>query len=567
MADADSGDVHDPVSEAATAATLAVPPEAFRDAETAAERAYRRRWWILFAMCLSLVVITLDNTILNVAVPTIVRDLDATNSQLQWIIDAYTLVFAGLLLTAGAMGDRFGRRGALQIGLAIFGLGSLLSMFASDPAHLIATRGIMGVGGAFIMPATLSIITNVFPPKERGPAIGIWAGISGIGIALGPLAGGLLLEHFYWGSIFAVNVPIVIAAIALGFVIVPTSKDPTAPKLDLLGAVLSIVGLVVLLWGLIEAPTYGWTDGRILAAFGVAAVIIAAFILWERRVDEPMLDVRFFKNPRFTAASLSITLVFFALFGLTFMLTQYFQFVLGFSPLETGLRMLPFAITVMIFAPLSARFVHTFGTKIVVAGGLALVSIGLLLLTMPGPDASYVDILWRMIVMAVGMGLVMAPATDSVMGSLPLAKAGVGSAVNDTTRMVGGSLGVAVIGSVLSSVYTSQLTGPLDKTLATLPLSADQSEQLRDVSLDGLGQALSAAGELASNGATAAADALTSAAQNAFVDGMHIGAAIGAAVTLIAVFVAGIWLPARARSEDISAQEADRTSEFLADIE
>lgn len=561
--------VVDPAIEARAAAeaALAAHPELEAKAVAAAAHAYERRWWILLAMCLSLVVITLDNTILNVALPTIVNDLDATNSQLQWIVDAYTLVFAGLLLSAGALGDRFGRRGALQVGLLIFGLGSVASMFATDPTHLIATRGVMGIGGAFIMPATLSIITNVFPPKERGVAIGIWAAISAVGIALGPLLGGLLLEHYYWGSIFAVNVPVVIVAIALGFLIVPTSKDPRAPKLDYGGAVLSIVGLVVLLWALIEAPTYGWSDPKIVAAFVVAAVIVVGFILWERRVAEPMLDVNFFRNPRFTAASLSITLVFFGLFGLTFLLTQYFQFVLSFSPLETGVRLLPFALTLMVTAPNSARLVKRFGTKIVVVVGLLFVAVGLLLLTGTHVDSTYADILWRMVVMAFGMGLVMAPATESIMGSLPLAKAGVGSAVNDTTRMIGGSLGVAVIGSVLSSMYASELAGPLDQTLRHLPASADQKAELRAVSLDGLGQALGAAGQLAQHGATAAADAIAQAAKVAFVDGMHAGAIIGAATTFLAVIVAAIWLPAHARREDVSSQEAERTSEFLADVE
>lgn len=558
----------DPAVEAERRAIAAVVDESdLAAARRAADRAYERRWWILGAMCLSLLVITLDNTILNVALPTIVRDLDATNSQLQWMVDAYTLVFAGLLLSAGALGDRFGRRGALQIGLLIFGLGSAASMFATDPSHLIATRGIMGIGGAFIMPATLSIITNVFPPKERGVAIGIWAAISAVGIALGPLTGGLLLEHFYWGSIFAVNVPIVIVAITLGFLIVPTSKDPSAPKLDYVGAVLSIVGLVTLLWALIEAPTYGWGDPKIVAGFLGAAVIVGLFVLWERHVPEPMLDVNFFRNARFTAASLSITLVFFALFGLTFLLTQYFQFVLGYSPLESGVRLLPFALTLMATAPNSARLVKRFGTKLVVVVGLGFVAVGLLLLIGTHVDSSYGDIVWRLMVMAVGMGLVMAPATESIMGSLPLAKAGVGSAVNDTTRMIGGSLGVAVIGSVLSSMYSSELRGPLDETLAQIPASDAQRAELRRVSLDGLGQALGAAGELASRGATEAADAIRDAAKLAFVDGMHTGAIIGATAAVLAVVVAAVWLPARARDEDVHAQEAERTSEFLADAD
>ncbi len=321
--------------------------------------------------------IVLDNTILNVAIPTIVRDLDATNSQLQWMIDAYTLVFAGLLLTGGSLGDRFGRRGALQFGLVVFGLGSLASAFADSSGQLIATRAFMGIGGAFIMPATLSIITNVFPAKERGKAIGVWAGTAGLAGVLGPLTGGFLLEHFYWGSIFLVNIPIVIVGVLAGIFLIPTSKDPSAPRLDPVGAVLSIVGLVVLLYGIIDAPQDGWTDPKILGCFVAGVAVLGAFFLWESRIDHPMLDVRFFRNPRFTAASMGIAMVFFAMFGATFLLTQYFQFVLGYTPFETGVRFLPIAASMVILSPLSARFVHRLGTKLVVGTGLLMVTAGL----------------------------------------------------------------------------------------------------------------------------------------------------------------------------------------------
>ncbi len=282
-------------------------------------------------LCLSLVIITLDNTILNVALPTLQDQLHATNSQLQWMVDSYTLVFAGLLLSAGSLGDRFGRKGALQLGLAIFALGSLASSLATTPDMLIFTRALMGIGGAFIMPGTLSILTNVFPDEERARAIGVWAGVSALGIAIGPLLGGFLIEHFSWHAIFTVNIPIAAIAIVAGIFIVPKSKDPSAPRLDPIGALLSIIGLFSLVYALIEAPTEGWGDTKILAGFGIAVVALAAFAWWELHTDEPMLDVNFFKNPRFTAASSSIALVFFAMFGFSFLLTQYFQFVLGYS--------------------------------------------------------------------------------------------------------------------------------------------------------------------------------------------------------------------------------------------
>ncbi len=515
------------------------------------ERAYERRWWILAVLCFSLLVIVLDNTILNVAIPTIVRELHATNSQLQWMVDSYVLVFAGLLLTAGSLGDRFGRRGALQVGLVLFGLGSLASALASTPDQLIATRAFMGIGGAFIMPATLSIITNVFPAPERGKAIGVWAGTAGIAVALGPLTGGFLLEHFYWGSIFMVNLPIVAIGLLAGVVLVPTSKDPAASRLDPPGALLSIAGLSALLYGIIEAPQNGWSNSTTVTAFAIGAALLLAFVLWERHSSHPMLDVQFFKNPRFTAASSGITLVFFAMFGSTFLLTQYFQFVLGYSPLETGVRLLPWAATMMVGGPVSARLVHSFGAKAIVTFGLVLVAIGLVSMTALNEASSYLDIFWRLVIMGTGMALTMAPATDSIMGSLPLGKAGVGSAVNDTTRQVGGALGVAIIGSALSSTYGSKISDFLAGQPA--PRAA------KDAAKNSLGGALQVSYRIAGSkipGAARIADALTATARSAFVDGLHVGVLVGAGAALLGAIVAFVWLPAHARSEDLEAQAA-----------
>ncbi|MET0627958.1 MAG: MFS transporter [Acidimicrobiia bacterium] len=510
-------------------------------------RAYERRWLILAVLCFSLLVIVLDNTILNVAIPTIVRDLDATNSQLQWMVDSYTLVFAGLLLTAGALGDRFGRRGALQFGLVVFGIGSLASAFAQSADQLIATRAFMGIGGAFIMPATLSIITNVFPPGERGKAIGVWAGTAGLAGVLGPTIGGFLLEHFYWGSVFLVNIPIVVVGILAGVFLIPTSRDPEARPLDPIGAVLSIVGLVALLYGIIEAPQNGWTDPTILAAFAVGIVLLLAFIAWEAHTEYPMLDVNFFKNPRFSAASLSIMFVFFSMFGTLFLLTQYLQFVLGYSPFETGIRFLPLALVMLIGAPLSAPLANRFGTKIIVTIGMTAAGASLLSFATLTADSSYwPDVVWRLMLMATGMSLVMAPATESIMGSLPLAKAGVGSAVNDTTRQVGGALGVAIIGSVLSSTYGSQMTD----FLAGKPVSSGTSSAIQE----SLGAALGYANQIASQ-APALAQSLAVTAQESYVDGMHAGVLVGAGVTLVGAVIAAIFLPARARQSDIEAQQ------------
>ncbi len=507
------------------------------------EDVHRRRWAILAVLCLSLVLIVMDNTILNVALPSLVNDLGATNSQLQWIVDSYVLVFAGLLLTAGALGDRFGRKGALTLGLAIFGLGSVASTLVDSSSGLIATRAIMGLGGAFIMPATLSLLTNVFrDPKERARAIAIWAGCAGLGVAIGPVVGGLLLEHYSWHSVFLINVPVIVLAIVAGWFLVPTSRDPNAPRIDLPGAALSIGGLVALVWSLIEAPRYGWTDPVTLIGFAIAAVLLTAFILWELHTEHPMLDMRFFRNPRFSAANSAITLTFFAMFGSFFLLTQYLQFVKGYSPLEAGARLIPMAVVMMVVAPVSARLVERAGTKIVVGGGLAIAAAGLLLMSTLETSTSYPGILGRMVVLAIGMGLVMAPATEAVMGSLPPEKAGVGSAVNDTTREIGGALGVAVIGSLVSTAYASSMAG----SVTGLPAPAQQAAE------ESLGAALMIAQQMGSAGA-----GLADAARQAFVDALGNGLVVAAAVAAVAAVIVAIALPARAHdavsTEDVLA--------------
>ncbi|MGI8663102.1 MAG: MFS transporter [Acidimicrobiales bacterium] len=503
---------------------------------------HRRRWLTLLVLCISLIVITLDNTILNVALPTLAKPLAqgglaASSSQLQWTVDAYTIVFAGLLLTAGSLGDRFGRYRGLAIGLTIFGIGSLASSFAGSANVLIATRALMGVGGAFIMPSTLSILTNVFTdPAERGKAIGIWAGVSALGIGLGPISGGTLLSHFWWGSVFLVNVPIVIAGLVLGFLLVPESRDPSKPRLDPLGAALSIGGLTAVLWAVIEAPSHGWSSVEVLLAFVVGAVILGSFFAWELHTDHPMLDMHFFENPRFTAASGAITLTFFALFGTLFLLTQYLQSVLDYSTVEAGAVLLPQAATLMVCAPLSNVWVQRFGNKRVVTTGLLIVSASLFGFLLFTPESSVLTVISVSMVMGIGMANIMAPATDSIMGSLPRAKAGVGSAVNDTTRQVGGAVGVAVLGSLLSSRYSSAVT---DK------LGAGFDAKLLGPVKQGVGQAVGI-GRSVPGG-----DAIVDAAREAFVGGMHVAAVVAACVTLIAAAGVAKWLPARPRDDEI----------------
>jgi EmrB/QacA subfamily drug resistance transporter len=503
-----------------------------------AETTHRRRWWTLAVLCLSLLVIGIDNTILNVALPTLVEDLHATASQQQWMVDAYTLVFASLLLTAGMLGDRFGRRRALTAGLVIFGAGSVAAAFAGSAGVLIGARAFMGIGGALIMPATLSILTNVFiDPSERAKAIGLWAAVSGLGVAVGPVTGGWLLEHFWWGSVFLVNVPVVLLALVAGRVLVPNSRDPHSPRLDLTGTVLSAAGLFGLLYGIIEAPARGWTDGTVLVAFGAAAVVLVAFVLWELRSDHPVLDVRFFQNARFSGASIAIMLVFFALFGSIFFLTQYLQFVLGYDTLTAGLAISPVALALMVSAPIAPVLARRFGTKALVAAGLTIVAGGLALLSTVSVGSGYGLVLAVILTMGIGMGLAMSPATESIMGSLPREKAGVGSAVNDTTREVGGALGVAILGSILAGSYRSAMGS--STAVQHLPAAAQA------VARDSLGGAVQVAGHMGGAGSSLVADA-----SHAFVGAMSSSVLVAAVVALAGAIVALVWLPSRARSDE-----------------
>jgi EmrB/QacA subfamily drug resistance transporter len=494
------------------------------------------RWWILIVLCLSSLVLMVDGMALTVAVPQMTRDIGATAQDTQWILDSYILVFAGLLLTSGSLGDRFGRKGTLSIGLVVFGVGSVASAFATSAGTLIAFRALAGVGGALIMPATLSILTNVFPSNERGRAIGIWAGVSGIGIVAGPLAGGWLLEHFWWGSVFLINVPVVLIALVAGHVFVPTSRDPNAPRLDLAGTVLASTGLAALLYGIIEAPSEGWGNPAVLTAFAVGLVGLVAFVAWEAFTDHPMLEIGFFRNPRFSAANIAVTLVFFAMFGSLYFLTQYLQYVLGYSAMTAGAALIPLALMMMIMAPNSARLAGRFGTKLVVAGGLAIVAGALAMLSFATVSSPYEFIAVVLALLGLGMSIAMAPATESIMGSLPKEKAGVGSAMNDTTRQVGGALGVAVLGSITAASYHASIDG--SSVVAALP------PQAQAVAHDSIGGAVAVAHQLPVGGAELIADASQS-----FVHAMNSTVLIGAAIALVGALVALVFLPARASDE------------------
>ncbi len=505
----------------------------------------RRRGWVLATLCLSLVLIVVGNTVLNVALPRLAVELPATNTQLQWMVDSYALVFAGLLLTCGALGDRFGRKGALQIGLVVFAVGSGLSVVAHSADQLIATRALMGLAAALVMPATLSILTTVYPPEQRARAIAIWAGLAGGGAAIGPIASGLLLEHFWWGSVFLINLPIVLLALVAGHFLVPKSRDAEKTPLDPVGALLSVLGLTALLYAIIEGPNEGWLDPRTIAVFLVALVLLLWFGLWELWAEHPMLDLRFFRNPRFSAASAAITLVFFAMFGSFFLFTQYLQLVLGYSPLEAGLRMLPMAVGLMVTAPSSARLVERFGTKRVVSAGLASVGLGMVLSSTLDANTSYPRLIGTLLVLSIGMGLTMAPCTASIMGAVPPGKAGVGSAVNDTTRELGGALGVAVLGSLLVSRYTDFLDGA--------PEPARKS----------LGQALAVAAR--TGGDTGAA--LAARAREAYLQGMGRSLVIAGVVAFVASAVVGHYLPAGPPVEIPQPGTPDATGELRRPLE
>jgi EmrB/QacA subfamily drug resistance transporter len=498
----------------------------------------RSKPMILVALLLAAFLITLDTTLVNVALPALVRELHATTSQLQWVVDSFNLVFAALLLTFGSLSDRYGRKGMLLAGLTVFGAASLAGGFTSTPAQLIAARSVMGLGAAMTFPATLSLISNVFTERrERARAIGLWGAVSGVAIAMGPIVGGWLLEHFSWASIFIAMAPVAAAVAILAALTVPASRDSQGTVPDIPGLVLSSATMALLVFTIIEAPTYGWGAGRSLAGFAVSAVLLAAFIVRERRAAHPMLDVRLFRNLRFSAASGAVTVSFFTLFGFIFLMTQYFQFVRGYGPLSTGVRLLPVALSVAVGSVAGTQLAVRAGTKLVVTVGLAAMAgfYGWVAVT-TSATISYGVIAAQMVVYGLGLGLTSAPATESIMGAISRHKAGVGSAVNDSTRLVGGTLGVAVIGSVYASVYGSRLT-------ATMPASVPG--RIAAIAHQSVGAAYVAAGRLAQLGHPVLGQALQHASANAFLRGLTTGCIVAGAVAAAGGILAALFLPAQ----------------------
>ncbi len=496
---------------------------------------------------MTLLLISLDNTILNVALPSIVRSLHATSSELQWIVDAYAVVFGGLLLTFGALGDRAGRKWVFMGGMVVFGAGSALAAWSLSPDRLIIARAVMGVGAAALMPCTLSILTNVFvSDRERGRAIGVWSGTAGLGVAIGPILGGFLLVHYWWGSVFLINVPIALAGLVATAFVVPNSRNPSAQRADPVGAALSIVGLELLLWAIIEAPDQTWTATSIVGAFVLGAIALVLFVLWERRSDHPMLPLRFFRNRRYSAAIASLGLVLFALLGMFFLMTQYLQFCLGFDPFKTGLAIGPIALVLLIVAPLSVFAVRRLGTKVVVSAGLLLIALGLGLLSGTTVHDTYRQALPWFLLMGAGVGLALAPSTDSIMGSLPKEEAGVGSATSDTSMQLGGALGVAVLGTALFIRYRNFMT----------PLLAHQHlpTNINQLILGSLGGALA----VAQHAPGRTGELLADAARRGFVSGMDLALIIASVIVGVAGLVVLVALPNRPAVQGRSAQELER---------
>jgi len=492
-----------------------------------------RRRQILLVLCLSLLVVVIDNTILNTALPTLARVLHAGTSSLQWIADAYTLCFAALLIPAGALGDRYGRRLSLLGGLAVFAVGSTAAAFSSGTGMLIAARVVMGLGAAFVMPATLSILNAVFPPKERPQAIAAWSAVAGVGIVIGPTLGGLLLTHFWWGSVFLINVPLVALAMAGVLMTVPETAEPGTHRLDLPGTLLVAGALFAIVDAIIEAPTRGWTGTTTLAEFAAGLAALGIFAWWELRIEHPLIDLRIFTSRAFSTAAASVTVIFFALFGSLFVLTQYLQLVHGYSPLSAGVRALPFAFAMGAMSPLSPLLAKRLGTRVIISAGMALMGGGLLDLSTAGVHTAYPPVALAVAIMGAGMGLVMAPASTTIMTTVPAHQAGAGSAINDTIREVGGALGIAIVGSLSAAVYHSRLGSVLAASHAPSHIVhvATSSVAAADIA----GQRI---GGLQGSELVAAAHA-------AFVHAMAMGIRLAAAVALVSAVAAFFALPRR----------------------
>jgi EmrB/QacA subfamily drug resistance transporter len=504
--------------------------------EEAAAALHDRRWLILPILCLSVFVVVVDNTIVNVALPRLSRDLGASTTALQWIVDAYSLSFAGLLLAGGGVGDRLGRKAVMQVGLVFFGLFSAAAAACHTTGSLIAARALMGVAAAFIFPASLAILTSTFTDhSERQKALGIWGATSGIAVAFGPITGGALLEHFWYGSIFLVNVPIVIITLISGQLLIPNLATKVRHRFDVPGVLISTCGVALLVFAIIEGPQWGWGSVRTLSGFAAGAALLLAFTILELKTRDPLLDVRVFMIPRFSGGALAISVGFFCLFGFIFLITQYFQLVKGYSTLSAGVHTLPFAIVAGIFTPIAAVAALKLGSRLVVGVGLLMMAGGLIVAGFTStPQASYFGrIIIGLVLLALGLSCITASATEAVMGSLAVDQFGAGAAVNNTTREFGGTLGVAVFGSVFASAYAPKIT----KAFNPYPIPAGAKQAAHE--------SMAAALTVIAREPSSARPVLQALSFSAFGTGFKIACIVGSAVALLGAFSSFRLLPGR----------------------
>ncbi|MGH8999627.1 MAG: MFS transporter [Acidimicrobiia bacterium] len=500
-----------------------------------------RRWLVLGVMSLAIFVIFLDNTVVNTALPTMAVDLSASTSTLQWVVDAYTLVLAALLLLGGSLGDRYGRRRWMTMGLAVFGLAAVVAAVSDSAGLLIGARAFQGLGAALAMPATLSIITDVFPRETRARAIGIWTAVGGLGIGTGPAVGGWLVDTHGWASVFWLHVPVIVLALA-GMLVVPESRDARRRPLDLPGAALGTAGLGALVYGIIHAGDAGWTSAGSLTAFALAVVALAAFASVERRSPSPLLPLEFFRQRDFTAAVVIIGLVFFALMVTFFFLTQYFQIVQGRSALAAGLLLLPMAGAIAVGSAVAGGLVRRLGPRVMSVAALIMAVAGMAALTRIEVGSGSLAVVGPLLLFGVGGGLGMTPLTDTVMAAVPVGDAGVGSAVNDFARELGAALGIATVGSVVNSLYRSNLE---DALAGTAP------DALVEAAGEGIGVAAVAAGQVPAE----LGGRLLAAAHPAFVDAIHVGFALSALILAVAAVASLAGLPSRMRSSQKEAED------------
>ena len=498
--------------------------------------ASERRWLVLFVLCIAVLLVVVDNTIVNVALPTISRDLHASNSSLQWIVDGYSLPFAGLLLAGGGLSDRWGRRRVMQLALFAFAVFSILAAFSHNVSTLLTARALMGASAAFIFPATLSTLTVVFEDRrERAKAFGIWAATTGIAIALGPIAGGALITHFFFGSIFLVNVPVALIGIVAIASVVPESINPERHPLDLVGLVLGTSGVTALILAIIQGPSWGWRSSPTLVLFGVAVMLLSGFANYELGREGPLMNVRIFNNRTYAASAGAMATNFFCLFGFIFLVTQYFQLVRGYSALSAGVHTLPYAFAVMVATPLGAHAALRLGTRCVVSIGLLVTALSLVWMSIMSAHAAYVGpILASMIFLAIGFSLVNAPSVAATMDTLELSQIGAGAAGNETTRELGGTLGVAIIGSVFASLF-----GPAIRRAFEPLLGHGVSAHQLDIAQSSMQAAKMTAAHLPVTVQATLNPKLTA----AFMDGFHRGCLVAAIIAVAVAFIVFHYLP------------------------